>query len=47
MVAGAAIMLLCDIASRVGELTLPINTVTALVGVPIIIVVIIKGRNGR
>ena len=47
MIAGAAIMLLCDIASRVGELTLPINTVTALVGVPIIIVVIIKGRRGR
>ena len=44
---GAAVMLLCDILSKMpaSELTLPINTVTALLGIPIIIVVIIKGRN--
>lgn len=44
---GAALMLLCDILSRMPhtELTLPINTITALIGIPIIIVVIIKGRN--
>ncbi len=44
---GAAVMLLCDIASRINELNLPINTVTALVGVPVIIVVILKSRNVR
>jgi iron complex transport system permease protein len=44
---GAAGMLLCDILSKMpsSELTLPINTVTALLGIPIIIVVIVKGRN--
>ncbi|MBQ8863925.1 MAG: iron ABC transporter permease [Rikenellaceae bacterium] len=44
---GAAVMLLCDVVSRLplSEITLPINTVTALLGIPIIIVVIIKGRN--
>ncbi|MBO5655801.1 MAG: iron ABC transporter permease [Rikenellaceae bacterium] len=44
---GAAVMLLCDILSKMpsSELTLPINTVTALLGIPIIIVVIVKGRN--
>lgn len=47
IVVGAAVMLLCDILSKMpaSELTLPINTVTALLGIPIIIVVIIKGRN--
>lgn len=44
---GAAVMLLCDIVSRINELNLPINTVTALVGVPVIIVVILKSRNVR
>ncbi|MBE6209059.1 MAG: iron ABC transporter permease [Rikenellaceae bacterium] len=42
---GAAVTLLCDIASRIGDVTLPINTVTALIGIPIIITVIVKGRN--
>ena len=47
ILAGAALMLLCDILSKMptSQLTLPINTVTALLGIPIIIVVIVKGRN--
>lgn len=47
IVCGAAVTLLCDIASRLpmSEITLPINTVTALIGIPIIVTVIIKGRN--
>lgn len=46
MLVGAGVMLLCDIAAQLPlhNVTLPINTVTALVGVPIIIAVIIRGR---
>lgn len=43
---GGAMMLLCDVASTLpaGDLTLPINTVSALVGIPIVVVVIIRNR---
>ncbi|MDR0385929.1 MAG: iron ABC transporter permease [Prevotellaceae bacterium] len=48
MLIGACIMLLCDILSQcvVKDLTLPINSVTALLGIPVIIFVI-AGRNRR
>lgn len=46
MIVGAGIMLLCDIASQLptGDMTLPINTVTALIGIPVVIVVIFRTR---
>ncbi|MDR2423695.1 MAG: iron ABC transporter permease [Prevotellaceae bacterium] len=42
MLTGACIMLLCDIISQsiVKDLTLPINSITALLGIPVIIFVI-------
>jgi iron complex transport system permease protein len=39
---GAALMLVCDIVSS--ALTLPLNTVTALLGIPVIIIVIVRNR---
>lgn len=45
MVIGAAVMLACDILSQLpGQTPLPINTVTALVGIPIIIMVVMRNR---
>lgn len=46
MLTGAAMMLLCDVASTLpaGDMTLPINTVSALVGIPIVIIVIVRNR---
>lgn len=46
MLCGTTIMLLCDIASSLpaSDLTLPINTVSALVGIPIVVVVIFRNR---
>ena len=43
MMTGAVVMLLCDIVSK--SLALPINTVTALVGIPIVIFVVIRNRS--
>ncbi len=42
MLLGAALMLVCDIISSV--LTLPLNTLTALLGIPVIIIVIVRNR---
>lgn len=49
MLFGAAIMLACDIIAGVpgSQTVLPINTVTALFGIPIVILVVIKSRRGR
>jgi iron complex transport system permease protein len=46
MLTGAAMMLLCDVASTLpaGDMTLPINTISALVGIPIVVVVIVRNR---
>ncbi len=45
MILGAAVMLGCDILSGIaGRTPLPINTITALVGVPVIILVVVRGR---
>lgn len=46
MLCGTTIMLLCDIASSLpaSDLALPINTVSALVGIPIVVVVIFRNR---
>ncbi|MDE6511595.1 MAG: iron ABC transporter permease [Muribaculaceae bacterium] len=39
---GAAVLLLCDIISK--TLTLPINSITALLGIPIVILVVLRTR---
>jgi iron complex transport system permease protein len=46
IIAGAAILLLCDILSQLpgSNLTLPINSVTALIGIPIVIWIITRNR---
>ena len=40
---GAVALLLCDIVSKM--LTLPVNTITALLGIPIVIWVVIRNKN--
>ena len=47
MLMGAASMLLCDIISQLpgSESVLPINTITALMGIPIVVVVIMRNRS--
>lgn len=42
MLTGAAVMLVCDIFSKL--YTLPVNAITALIGIPIVIWVVIKSR---
>lgn len=46
---GAALMLLCDIISGVpgSQIVLPINTVTSLFGIPVVIMVVIKSRRNK
>ena len=46
MVCGGGIMLLCDLASQLpsSDMTLPINTVTAFIGIPVVIAVIFRTR---
>lgn len=39
---GAAAMLLCDIVSK--QLTLPVNTITALLGIPVVVWVVIRHK---
>lgn len=42
MLAGAALLLLCDIVSKL--FTLPVNAITALLGIPIVVWVVLKYR---
>lgn len=42
ILSGAAIMLLCDIVSKI--FTLPINAITALLGIPIVIWVVLRNK---
>ncbi len=42
MLAGAAVLLLCDIVSK--SFTIPVNAITALLGIPIVIWVVLKNR---
>lgn len=39
---GAAVLLICDIVSKL--LTLPINSITALLGIPVVILVVLRTR---
>jgi iron complex transport system permease protein len=43
---GIVIMLICDIVSQIpgSQMTLPINSITALFGAPVIIAIIIKNK---
>lgn len=43
MLAGSALLLLCDLLSK--SLTLPINTVTAMMGIPVVILVVVRNRD--
>ena len=43
MLSGAALLLVCYLISK--SLALPINTVTALMGIPVVIVVVVRNRN--
>ncbi len=49
MLIGAAIMLLCDIVAGVpgSDIVLPINTITSLVGIPVVIMVVIRSRRNK
>ncbi len=42
MLGGAALLLLCDLVSKL--LALPINTITALTGIPVVIFVVLRNR---
>ena len=43
MLAGAALLLLCDLISKL--LALPVNTITALTGIPVVIFVVLRNRS--
>ena len=43
MLAGAALLLVCDLLSK--SLALPVNTVTAMMGIPVVILVVVRNRN--
>ena len=42
-IAGAALLLVCDLAAK--HFALPINTITALMGIPVVIFVVTRNRN--
>ncbi|MDR1584673.1 MAG: iron ABC transporter permease [Prevotellaceae bacterium] len=44
ILAGALLLLLCDIITQIPAYTLPVNTVSALFGAPIIIWILIRGK---
>ena len=46
MLLGSLIMLFCDVASQLpaSDMTLPINTVTALIDIPVVVVVIVRNH---
>ena len=43
MLTGASLVLLCDLISK--SLALPINAITALMGIPIVILVVVRNRH--
>lgn len=49
IVIGANLMLLCDIVSQLpgADLILPINTITALLGIPVVVMVVVNSKRGR
>ncbi|WP_294598038.1 iron ABC transporter permease [uncultured Rikenella sp.] len=49
MLIGADLMLLCDMLSQLPgtDLILPVNTLTALVGIPVVVAVVVNNKRGR
>lgn len=49
MLIGADLMLLCDMLSQLPgtDLILPVNTLTALVGIPVVVMVVVNNKRGR
>ena len=43
MLAGASLLLVCDLVAKL--LALPINTITALMGIPVVVYVVVRNRN--
>ena len=43
MILGASLLLVCDLLAK--TLAFPINTVTALMGIPVVIIVVVRNRN--
>lgn len=46
---GANMMLLCDLVSQLPgtDLVLPVNTITALLGIPVVVMVVVNSKRGR
>lgn len=49
MLAGAVLMLVCDIISQMpgGQVTLPINAVTSLIGAPVVVFIVLRNRRTK
>ena len=43
VLSGAAVLLLCDLVSKM--FTLPINAITALLGIPIVVWVVLRNKS--
>jgi len=43
MLTGAALLLGCDLVSKL--LALPVNTITALTGIPVVVIVVLRNRS--
>lgn len=46
---GADMMLFCDLVSQLpgSDLILPVNTLTALLGIPVVVLVVVNGKRGK
>ncbi|MFI3298424.1 MAG: iron ABC transporter permease [Rikenellaceae bacterium] len=46
---GAAVMLLCDIVASMpySDTTLPINTITSLFGIPVVVMIVVRSKRGK
>ena len=46
---GADMMLFCDLISQLPgtDLVLPVNTITALLGIPVVVMVVVNSKRGR
>ncbi len=42
MLSGASVMIICDIISKM--FTLPVNAITALLGVPVVVWIVLRNR---
>jgi iron complex transport system permease protein len=44
MLVGAALLMICDIITQIPDYTLPVNTISALFGAPVIIWIILRRK---